>query len=302
MRTPHRGARQRRRVLGVQPIRVARTSTQADEWALVLTAAGIPHAVASYDGSWALLVADDDHDRAHAALAAYDRDAAAAVTPPTPAATPYPWMSGVTVGLLLLGAFAVTGPAASRSHWFERGAVSAGRVVSDEPWRVVTALTLHADAVHVVGNAVAIAVLLPPLVQRLGVGVAVWVSLLAGAVGNFLSALVHAPGHVAIGASTATFGAIGILAALRMVPPTAAAGPRRGWVVLAAAVLLLAMLGTARDADVVAHALGLVTGGALGIAAGVLLRRPPPAVLQGTLAALTALVVAGAWWLAVGGR
>src|SRR6185436_109947 len=43
----------------MQPIRVAHTSTQADEWALVLTAAGIPHAVAMDDGGWTVLVDTD---------------------------------------------------------------------------------------------------------------------------------------------------------------------------------------------------------------------------------------------------
>jgi membrane associated rhomboid family serine protease len=289
----------------VESIRVAPTSARADEWALVLTAAGIRHAVAPDDEGWSLLVFTADAGRAHAALAAYDREnPEAAATPlPPPEAPPYPWMSGVSVALLLLGVFGVTGPPGAGSRWFERGAAVAGRVAGDEPWRAVTALTLHADVVHVLGNAVATAVLVPPLVQRLGVGGALCLMLFAGAIGNVLSALVHDPGHVAIGASTATFGAIGALAALRLLPSSAAGGMRRrGWVVLAAALLLLAMLGTAPRADVVAHALGLVAGGALGLAAGALLKSPPRAAIQWALAALSAMVVAGAWGLALRGR
>jgi len=85
----------------MQPIRVARTSTQANEWALVLTAAGISPAVAPDGNSWSVLVPADEFDRAHSVLAAYDResaDAAAPVTPPTAETPSYPWMSGVTVG------------------------------------------------------------------------------------------------------------------------------------------------------------------------------------------------------------
>ena len=285
----------------MQPVRVARTPAQADEWALVLTAAGIAHAVAGHDDGWRLLVFTDDVDRAHAALAAYDRDNAERVPPPEPA--PYPWMSGVTVALLLLAVFSMTGPPGAGSRWFERGAAAAGRVIGDEPWRAVTALTLRANTVHVLGNAVATAVLLPPLVQRLGLGVALCLLLGSGAAGNVLSALLHDPRHIAIGASTATFGAIGALAALRLLP-SAATGttPRRGWVVLAATLLLLAMLGTAPEADVIAHALGLVAGGALGLAAGAVLRQPPRAALQWVLAALAVLIVAGAWARALSGR
>src|SRR5437773_202441 len=80
----------------MERIRVARTVTQADEWALVLTAAGIPHAVAVDDSSWTVLVAADDAARADAALAAYDEESHE--TTPAPAEPrPYPWMSGVTL-------------------------------------------------------------------------------------------------------------------------------------------------------------------------------------------------------------
>ncbi len=284
----------------MQPIRVAPTSAQTDEWALVLTAAGIPHAVARDDTGWNLLVFAADTARADTALAAYDRENVERVPPPE--APPYPWMSGVTVALLLLAVFSMTGPPAAGSRWFERGATVAARVVGDEPWRAVTALTLHANTVHVLGNAVATAVLLPPLVQRLGLGAALCLMVFSGAAGNVLSALVHDPRHIAIGASTATFGAIGALAALRLLPSSVTGTTRRrGWVVLAATLLLLAMLGTAPEADVIAHALGLVAGGALGLAAGAVLRQPPRAAVQWVLVALAVLVVAGAWALALGG-
>src|SRR5229473_2344802 len=105
----------------MQRIRIAATASQADEWALVLTAAGIPNTVEADASGWAVLA--DDTVRAH--------------------------------GLLLLWSFTVTGTPAAGSPWFERGAAAAGRILAGEPWRAVTALTLHADVVHVVGNAVA---------------------------------------------------------------------------------------------------------------------------------------------------
>jgi membrane associated rhomboid family serine protease len=283
-----------------EPIRVARTAAKADEWALVLTAAGIAHAIAGHDDGWSVLVFVDDADRAHAALAAYDRENTDRI-PPAEAA-PYPWMSGVAVAALLLVVFSFTGPPAAGSRWFERGAAVSARIITDEPWRAVTALTLHATTVHVLGNAAATAVLLPPLVQRLGLGVALCVLLLSGVTGNLLSALVHDPRHTAIGASTATFGAIGALAALRLVRGPTADAPRRRWVVPAAAVLLLVMLGTAPESDVVAHALGLAAGGAFGLAAGAAVYRPPRAAMQSALTGAAVLAVAGAWTLAMRAR
>lgn len=287
----------------MEAVRIARSSAQADEWGLVLTAAGIAHEVASDGLSWTVLVPVEDLAPAEAALAGYDREATdaavARLIASAPEPPPYPWMSGVVVGLLLLGAFAVTGPGSAGARWVERGAAAAGRVVSDEPWRAVTALTLHADAVHVLGNAVATAVLLPSLVQRLGLGAALWLMLLAGAVGNVVSAMAHDPRHVAIGASTATFGLIGALAALRLFPSSAAERRGRGWVVLGATLLLLALLGTARGADVLAHAFGLLAGGGLGLVAGAMLRRPARPMVQAILATLAAVALGSAWALAL---
>jgi len=61
---------------------------------------------------------------------------------------------GVAAGLAVACFAAVTlGPAAS---WVERGSADAGRIVRGEWWRAVTALTLHADVAHTLGNAVAL--------------------------------------------------------------------------------------------------------------------------------------------------
>ncbi len=164
----------------------------------------------------------------------------------------------------------------------------------------MTALTLHVNAAHVAGNALATAVFLPAIVQRLGPGGAVWPVLLAGTAGNMLAALVYDPRHVAVGASTATFGAIGILAALRLLPAPARAGTRRKrWPVLAASLVLAAMLGTGPGADVLAHVLGLLAGGVLGLAAGAVFRRPPGTPAQWSLVALAALAIVGCWRLAL---
>jgi membrane associated rhomboid family serine protease len=276
----------------MQPIRIARTPGEADEWALVLTAAGIPNAIEADALGWAVLAAADDSTRAHALLSAYESERRVEVA--APAAAPYPWMSGVALALLLLWLFSVTGTRAAGSPWFEPGAAMAGHIVAGEVWRTVTALTLHADLVHAAGNAVAVAVLAPPLVQRFGGGLTPLLLLAAGALGNALAALVHDPRHVAVGASTAAFGALGILTALRFVP---GAAPSRGkrWTAAAAGVLLLAMLGTAPGADLTAHAFGFLTGAGLGIAAGMTVRNRPRTLLQWGLGTLAGGVVVLGW-------
>jgi membrane associated rhomboid family serine protease len=283
----------------MQRIRVAATSSQADEWALVLTAAGIPNSVESDAAGWAVLAAAEDLPRAHAALAAYDEDRTVEKQrTPDAALEPYPWISGVALGLLLLWLFSVTGDAAARSPWFEHGAAAAGRIVAGELWRAVTALTLHVDVVHVVGNALAVAVLVPPLVQRFGAGGAFLLLLLAGALGNVVAAMTHDARHLAVGASTAAFGAVGVLVALRLIPGEAPTSRKR-WTAPVAGVVLLVTLGAARDADLAAHAFGFLAGVALGFVAGTAVRRRPGTAVQWLLGALAAGTIVVCWRLAL---
>jgi membrane associated rhomboid family serine protease len=288
-------------------IRASQRVGETEEWALVLAAAGIAHRVEATQVGWALLVDEADADAAHAALVAYDDDVArepetARATVADAASLDAGWETALVVAAMLLGFFAITGEPEPGSRWFDRGGASAAAIASGEWWRAVTALTLHLDPVHVVSNAVATAILLPPLVQRLGPGLALALMLLSGAVSNLLGAAVHDPGHVAVGASTATFGAIGLLAALRIVPRTAVTTTRsKPWMIVAATLALLAMLGSGRGSDVLGHALGVVSGAVLGLGVGAALPRPPGFAIQAALVAASGAVVVGAWRLALGG-
>ena len=107
---------------------------------------------------------------------------------------------------------------------------------------------------------------------------------------------------MAVGASTATFGALGILAALRQRSASPVGRVRgRRWIVPVTSVLLLAMLGTGPGTDVIAHALGLVVGAALGLVATIV-RRPVAAPIQRALVAAVALAILGCWCAALAGR
>lgn len=284
-------------------VREACTSREADEYGLVLTASGIPHQVERDDAWFTLLVFAEDAARAQAALTAYDEETRREphVRPEEHGPSDVAWTVGIAVALLLLGFFAVTGASAAKSRWFEHGAASAGRMGS-EPWRAVTALTLHVDAVHVAGNAVATAMLLPAVAERFGPGLAGLLLVVGGAAANLLGALAHDPRHSAVGASTATFAAIGILTALRLRAPRSPVTPRRKrWTVVVAALVLLAMLSAGQNVDVLAHVLGLVTGAVLGAAAGAAIRQPPPAAVQWGSGVFAVLLLVGGWHLALAG-
>ena len=281
-------------------LRTTRNLAEANEWALVLAAAGIPYRIESLGDEWAVLVPEESLARGRRALRAYDADARPVVHPPPPDATSRrtAWTVGLAAGAALLAWFLLIGPPAPGWWWFSRGAAASSAITGGEPWRAVTALTLHADLAHALGNSVAAALLLPFVVQRLGVGVGLALVLLAGAIGNVLGALVHGPQHLAIGASTSTFGAIGILAALRV--RTGGSGRHR-WTVPVVCVVLLAMLGAGQGTDVLAHVLGLAVGAVLGLVASVF-RSPLPAWAQPYLTAAVLLAIAACWLLAFDGR
>ena len=280
-------------------VRVTPSRPKADEWAVVLAAAGIPHWMRERLDGWALIVPPDDATTAVAALAAYDRenshdiedtaDDSAPVRPPT--------IAGAVVALLLVGFFAITGPRAGRSVWFERGSADAARLMAGEWWRIITALTLHADVPHLLGNALATVILVTAVCWNLGPGVGLWLVLLAGAGGNALTAVAHRADHISVGASTATFGAIGILAALRIVSGRTGSSRRKWWVVVAAGLALLALLGTGPHADILAHLFGFLVGGGLGVIAALTLRRPVPALVQWLLVVAAGAAVVVAWRL-----
>jgi membrane associated rhomboid family serine protease len=283
-------------------VRVTPERHQADEWAVVLAAGNIPHRLSSRLDGWALIVGARDAEAAREALDAYDRENIAdtadvdadAVAPIRGAA-----VVGVAVGLLLIGFFAVTGTRASRSTWFERGSADAGRIVAGEWWRTVTALTLHADAPHVIGNAGASVVLVGAVSHQLGPGVGLFALLLAGAGGNALTAVAHGAHHDSVGASTAMFGAIGILAATRVMSRGRRSAARKLWIVVAASLALLALLGTSPGSDLLAHLFGLLLGGVVGLAAAPTLPRPVRPPVQWALAVAVLAVVVGAWLRAV---
>ena len=282
-------------------VRVTLERGRADEWALVLAATGIPHRLRRRPDGWPLIVAPLDARAALEALDGYDGEkqgesadtVAAAVVTPVGGATAL----GAGVALLLIGFFAVTGPRTEHSAWFARGSAATERIVAGEWWRTVTALTLHADVPHLLGNAVASVVLVGAVSRELGPGLGLWLLVLAGAGGNALTAVAHGARYDSVGASTAIFGAMGILATTRV----AARGrgrraAQKPWVVFAACLALLALLGTSPGADILAHLFGLLVGGVLGLATGFALPSAPRPAVQWVLAlaALGTLVVS---WL-----
>jgi membrane associated rhomboid family serine protease len=310
-------------------IRHAPTQDKIDEWALVLAAIGVPYQVARHTpepelaavhAGYLLGVAASKVTAATRALHKYDVESRT----PADAAPAAPDRGsnalGIGVGLALIAFAMITGywESESGSRWFQAGVADASRIRAGEWWRAVTAMTLHADVMHLLGNVAASVIFISAAGRWMGAGVAAAAIVAAGTGANLLTAWTQRGDHLSVGASTATFAGLGLVVGLQVVRRWRGGGAirRRAWIAAGAGFALLAMLGMGATADVSAHAYGLGLGTLLGVAVGIVDRPslvlaaggvpvvdPPPAraqrllatAAQAALLAITVAAVAAAW-------
>jgi rhomboid protease GluP len=231
------------------------------EYSLVLEAKDIEHAVEETAASWVLTVPPA------AAHRAYDEISRYAAERSVPRRIPEriePFPGAVTGALayaliLLLTAYAA-GLGMFGADWLGLGSLDAGAV--REWWRAVTALTLHLDQEHLLGNLLFGMVAGIAAGRLLGPGVA-WASILAAAAfANYVEVLIAPVAHRAVGASTAVFAALGLLTGLAWRQRLTLR--ERRWYAAApliAGICLLTLLGAGgARVDVLGHALGFLFG------------------------------------------
>ena len=243
------------------------TRKECRRHALVLEAVGLAFEVRANPEGFTIVVAETDAPVALQELHAYSREAQEQpIRAPAMPQRTGGW-AGVLgyVGVLLFVAwYAFADPLAR--DWFSAGKTHAGLMRDGQWWRAVTALTLHSDLIHLSAN-----VLFGGLIglfagQLLGNGLAWFSILISGATGNALLALVRPAQHTSVGASTAVFAALGILAAYTWVRRKRQEAPGlRRWAPLIGGAVLLAFLGTGGErTDVPAHVAGFLSGLLLG--------------------------------------
>lgn len=173
------------------------------------------------------------------------------------------------------------------------GALERSHVWGGEPWRLVAAAFLHVGWFHLACN-VAFGLGVCALVEQAIGPVRLAGAYLASAVAASSLSLLGQDG-VAVGASGALFGMVGVLLALhlRTVGSWRAFARSRATHWLAGGVVSTALAGLLLPLDHLAHLGGLAAGAALGW----ILSRPPPrrAALAAFAAALAALATAAAW-------
>ncbi len=280
---------------------------RAHIWALVLDSRSIPCCI-GHDGSgWQLLVPEPHLESARNELLLYEehnRD----WPPALPPARTLVENTLPTVAVLILlatfhnlGLLGLSLPGRGIIDFNELGAAHAEKILNGEWWRLITALTLHADLTHLLSNLTIGGILIILLCRELGSGLAWSLLLASGALGNLLNAWVQSPAHRSVGASTAVFGAVGLLAAISTLRYRQ--NLRRRWFIpVAAGLALLAILGTeGKNTDLGAHLFGFGSGTFLGLATEYLVGKHgrPGRALNGLLALAGGALVATAWWLAV---
>ncbi|MGH8322802.1 MAG: rhomboid family intramembrane serine protease, partial [Steroidobacteraceae bacterium] len=174
-------------------------------------------------------------------------------------------------------------------------------------WRAWTALTLHLDGAHLAANLGAGVWFGYLAARQIGAGSAWFLVVTGAALANLFEGLLGPPAHRSVGASTAAFTALGLMAAYSwrerfQVPQRWA----RRWGPLVGGVILLGWTGSgggseegsvSQNVDLVGHVAGFVVGILLGATAALpgcrrMLDRVPQWLAGGV--ALASIVVAWA--------
>jgi rhomboid protease GluP len=298
-----------------QPAVVFRSARRraCEEHAFVLMAVGIASEVEFVGGDigYEVVVEAAVREQALHHLWMYEQERAS--RPPPPEERPPP-LSGGWRGSLAYAVVLLLIPIALSQGWFQAnpyhvGVMDPQRIRAGEWWRALTALTLHWDATHLLGNLGAGALLGISAAQIWGSARACLVIAVAAMAANLAEALMPLGQYISAGASTAVFAALGLVAAHAWHSRRQRTRTLRDWVPLIAGIALLGMFGAsaqdpeapvADSTNVLSHALGFATGALLGLA--VATRRGArciDALPAWLAAAMTPAAVLGAWALAL---
>lgn len=278
----------------------SRNQQSVSDRALVLHSLGIPYQIISGESVSLLLVPPEVVERAKFEIWQYEQE-----NPPKPSARRVPvptyqdGLGGMVVYVVVLCVVAwMAGESAFGRNWFVAGRIDGELVRQGEWWRAITSLTLHGNIRHLLGNLGFGAAFGFMAGRLLGSGVA-WFTIVASAtLANLLNTVLLESAHRSIGASTAVFAALGLLAGYVW---------RAGFMVqnrwayrigpIVGGLALLAYTGTGdENTDIGAHLLGFVCGFVSGISLTVLTEYLPNRKLQ-RYTGFAAIASLGIAWL-----
>lgn len=269
-----------------------------ETFGLVLLSQGIVHQAVRRENGWELRIDPARAVEAESLIEQYRNENLSEPDGPEDVFLDYKQSLAGVWGALVLAVvhvvvYAVTNPYLLTSTH----AASAGRILDGELYRAATALLLHADFLHLMGNMAGIAILGSAVCSIMGWGVGWLMILSSGIAGNVLNAVVYKTGHSSIGASTAVFGALGILSAWQMLRRVKQPGRRlKALMPLGAGLALLGFMGSSVHTDVLAHLFGFLCGITIGGLYGTSIKHVPGVKVQAGALILAGVILLRAWW------
>ena len=236
------------------------------EFDLVLTSVGIESKVERIGRDWVLLVPNNLERSARDQISLYLSENRIFNRSRAPSPIIDSGIVGCVVFVALIWSIWILEGLGVIPNFRNQGAMWVHAVENGEWWRCITALLLHANIAHIVGNTVMGVVFGCLVARHFGSGLCWLLVLLCGAMGNYLNSLIQGSMFASIGASTATFAAVGLLAGLffrrRLIIG-------RGWrynaLPIAGAIGLFILLGIGgENTDVIAHLTGMFCGVVVG--------------------------------------
>ena len=282
----------------------SRNRRSCSDRALVLAAVHIPYQLVDDGLSCALVVPAEFSSKAVEELRLYE-DENPPVQPKIKKRIVYQdALPGVVGYVLIICAVAwLAGYSFFGSNWFTAGRVDGNLIRAGEWWRTITALTLHSGVRHLLGNLV-FGVFFGIFAGRLlGSGVAWLAVVVSAALGNAANTLLLESTHRSIGASTAVFATLGLLAGYVWRGQFMAQdrwSTRFGPVIGGLALLMFTGTGD-ENTDIGAHLLGFVCGFGTGMLLTMISKLPAPPRVQIVSGAAAAGLIAVAWIVALQG-
>jgi membrane associated rhomboid family serine protease len=239
------------------------------EWIAVLSATGFDYRLSHEATHWVIHLLDCEVAKARAEIDAYEMEeqkwASVVSAPPDLTLLEDVSWSPWWVAGLLATFYAWLGPFSPESPVLRCAVVDSTAVSHGEWWRLITGLTVHSGITHVGGNVICLLWFGHALCRIFGGGITWTLILASGIVGNYLAWLVRGTHGISLGASTAGFGALGILSAHAVIRNMIRGwGSRDLWahklLPLGAGLALLAFLGSGPGTDLAAHLFGFVCG------------------------------------------
>ena len=279
---------------------------KANDHALVILSMGLAYWMFPDEGKYRLFVDAAEEDAVRDQLARFDRENRfwPPLRPVYEKGRRVPLLSFLPYIVILIVTYIAQHHGSEPNIFSERGVLGSTAVIGHyEWWRVVTALTLHSDLAHLIGNLGIGCFFSFFVVQYFQAGPAWLAILIAGALGNAVNAWFYYPAEYhALGASTASFAAVGISvgnALKRGLSRYRESGPGSVLLPLFVAAVMLGWWGSSGDrTDVTGHLFGLLTGivvgGLLSLVGAERLKR-----LANTCAILTLVLILTAWTFAI---